>query len=176
MRHQEITGIILRKARTKENDAAVVVFSKELGKVFCVAKGAQKITSRRVTSLDTCNVVRIQLLQYHSVWYIQEIDLISRLQIIKVTRQRDYLILLTEVLDKLLSYEQNEEKVYGEVVQTLKTLSGSINSQTFMQSVSRILSLLGYEKGVSFHNSLASFIDYIQTVTEREVKSRHLIS
>lgn len=176
MKHQQITGIILRKVRTKEHDQSVVIFCKELGKIYCVARGAQKITSKRVGLLDTCNVITAQLSQNHSIWYLREADLISRLQGIKDTKQRDYLLFLTEVLDKLLPYEQVEEAVYTKVVRLLNNLITDLADTDFIQSVSEIMKVLGYEGGSATKHSLPLFINYIQTVTEREMKSKYLVS
>ncbi|MFA6005498.1 MAG: DNA repair protein RecO [Patescibacteria group bacterium] len=175
--HHEVTGIILKKVRSKNNDKTVVLFSQELGKLYLVAKGAQKITSKRLTSLDSLNVVRVNFNERLGFMYIREVDVISRLQTIKDSyEKRRLLLLFAEVLDKLLPVNQCEIEVYKESVSFLQKLStGNVSDHSIVRDIYQLLLLLGYSHmDTKQSHTLMELQKLLEQITEREIKSWQL--
>jgi DNA repair protein RecO (recombination protein O) len=175
--HNEVTGIILKKVRSKNNDKTVVLFSRELGKLYLVAKGAQKITSKRLTSLDSLNVVKVNFSERFGFMYIREVDVVSRLQTIKDDYdKRRLLLLFAEVLDKLLPLNQKEEEVYEESLAFLRKLSkGVASDRSIVKDVNALLLLLGYSHATKQPTySLEELQRLLEQITEREIKSWQL--
>lgn len=175
--HHEATGIILKKLRTKNDDKTVVLFSQEFGKLFLVAKGAQKITSRRLSSLDSLNVVHIQFTEHHSFYYIREVDVVSRLQTIKDDySKRRLLLLFAEVLDKLLPLNQREDHIFEECMGFLRKLGkGTAHTDTIVCNIYQLLLLFGYSHGQERETvTMAQLQKLLEQVTEREIKSWRL--
>lgn len=175
--HHEATGIILKKLRGKDDDKTVVLFSREFGKLFVVAKGAQKITSKRLSQLDSLNIVRLQFIDHHGLFYAREIDVVSRLQTIKddYTKRR-LLLLFAEVLDKLLPQNQREEHIYEESILFLKKLGkGVCTTKTIVQDIYQLLRLFGYSHADETKALSAKDLQQLlEQVTEREIKSWRL--
>lgn len=166
----KITGFILKKHMSRENDLIVTVFSQELGKITCIAKGAQKVSGRRIGALDSLNMVRITLSLHHGFYYLKQVDLISRLELLKKDfEKRKNLLLVAEILEKLLPPLEPEEKIFTFFKQLLVQLSKKIFSEQDITVYIRKLALmLGYAPPVSFSLSLPHFI---HSLTEREVVS-----
>jgi DNA repair protein RecO (recombination protein O) len=80
---EKSTGIILKKIKGKDNDQILVVFTEEFGKLYIIAKGAQKVSGRRVGSLDSLNIIRFSYSENNDFYYLKEVDLISSLQLLK---------------------------------------------------------------------------------------------
>ena len=175
--HHEARGIILKKLRSKNDDKTVVLFSLEFGKLFLVAKGAQKITSRRLASLDSLNVVNIQFVEHHGFYYIREVDVVSRLQTIKddYTKRR-LLLLFAEVLDKLLPLNQREEQIFRLCMTFLRKLDkGMAHTKTIVHDIYQLLLLFGYSHAKEQETvSQLQLQRLLEQVTEREIKSWRL--
>lgn len=145
-RYEKATGIILKKLRSKERDQTFVVFTKEFGKLIFTAKGAQKITSKRVSTLDTLNAVSINFYEHNSYYFIKEIDLLSTMQSVKDDYdKRSALLIIAEIVDKLLPLNQKEEAIFALMAKSLKKIQISDCDKPFMTKlIEELLALFGY--------------------------------
>lgn len=119
-----ISGIILKKTTLRERDVLVVVFSKELGKVMLVGKGARSNLSRRGMHLQTGSFVDIVYQKTSSGLYIRDCILVSALY--EVKRQETAAAMLMKslfLLDRLLPSETPEPEIYQEFISFCRTLS-----------------------------------------------------
>jgi len=80
---QKVSGLILKKSRTRDNDQLLTVYTKELGKILIYGRGAQKLTSRRLGALDTLNYVQLVVREFGHSYSLREISLKSSLQSLK---------------------------------------------------------------------------------------------
>ena len=170
MERQKREGIILGKRRGKEKDQVLVVFSKQAGKQFILAKGANAITSRRVGILDSLNLIRFDTMEHGGYAYLRSVDLVSRLQNIKeLPQNRATLLLCMDVLHRLLPLEEPEENLYGLVQKFIRTLARSKNpQQDARQFLLRALTILGYHTDELM--SLVTIIELVEEITQRSMR------
>ncbi len=170
MKTIQATGIILRKVKTKENDQMLTLFSQQLGKVYCIAKGGQKLVSKRVGQLDSLNIVRVVLTERNGFYFAKEVDLLSRLEGIKNDfEKRKTLLLVAEILEKLLPEGEQEEEVFS----CLKELLVALDREPFTPEatyayVARLLTILGYAQATEAVPSFSSLHLWLQQLAERD--------
>ncbi|MCR4326242.1 MAG: DNA repair protein RecO [Candidatus Roizmanbacteria bacterium] len=170
MEKQSWEGIVLRKGRSKERDQLLVIFNKERGKQFVLAKGANSITSRRVGIIDTFNVIHFDVAEHAGYTYLRNVDLVSRLQVLKDNSgKRTALLLAMDVLNRLLPVEEPETQLYEDMQQYLRTLAISPHTkQVTYHFLVTILTTLGY-----YHDDIVTFDDILRTVeeiTQRDIR------
>jgi len=100
-------ALVLKKINLPNSDQILTVFSLELGKLRLYAKGIKKITSKRLSHVQTGNLVNISCRRHHQFYYLQETGLISSFSRIKKDQNKiDALYLLLFILDRILPEEQ----------------------------------------------------------------------
>jgi len=174
--YKKTSGIILKKLRTKENDQIIVVFTKDYGKLYLIAKGAQKITSRRIGYLDSLNIVKVNLIEKKGFSYLKEIELLSSLQSVKNNYgKKKHLLLILEIIDKLTATGQVEKELYRLLLKTILNISrNQISNEKILLVIRQALKLLGYYLEPSNSNDLESIKIYIESLSDRQVISRKL--
>lgn len=174
-RYKKTTGIILKKSKGKEADQLLVIFTKGFGKLYFFAKGALKLTSRRVSTLDTLNVVKLNFWEKNDAFYIKEIDLLSSLETIKTNyKKRKILLFFAEMLDKLLPIGEVEERVFNLSKKILVKVARGESEQKLFEEFANLLRMLGYRFEIDASFSLLNFKDFLQGVTEKEIVSLRL--
>ncbi len=137
----KVEGLVLKKKRGKGKDLFVYIFTKEQGKILVVAKGVKKITSRRLSHLDTGNLIRAVVSEKDSFFYLKETHLISGFSIIK----EDYFKTQTffkilKLLDKVLPEMQPESEVFNLTLRAISNLANnSFDFNAFEKKLSQIL-------------------------------------
>jgi len=173
---QKANGIIIKKSRNRENDQLLVVYTKELGKIMVTARGSQKITSRRLGSLDTLNYVSLVVRENHPFFSLKEVSLISSLQTLKTDYQKKRrLLYILEIVDKLTSFGQPDEPLYRFLKKFLVTNgTDSLNEDGLFQLTLELLEILGYTLPPESFRSWATLEKYLETLSEKNLLSREL--
>lgn len=109
----KLQGFVLKKKILLEQDFLVTLFTEELGKISAIAKGARKITSRRISHLQTANLIKLQVSDFHDTFYIQSTELISGFLKVHTSEKQDIIYLFFYILDKMLPERQPEEVLYS---------------------------------------------------------------
>ncbi|MFH0773208.1 MAG: DNA repair protein RecO [bacterium] len=142
-------GIILVKRKILHSDVLIIILTRHFGKIAVLAKGVQKITSKRISVLQTGNIVRINFTEKHnSLRYLSSVELISHLSSIKkeLTKLHNLYILLY-MFERLLPDGQKDPHIYlhckNSIVRLAKTKSDRFSLKTAM---SETLTILGYGK------------------------------
>ncbi len=112
-RIEKFEGFVLKKKILLEPDFLVTVFTEELGKITAIAKGARKITSRRISHLQTANLIKLQVSKFHDIFYIQSTELISGFLKVRTSEKQDVIYLYFYILDKMLPERQEEAVLYS---------------------------------------------------------------
>jgi len=152
-------AVVIKKVSLLNRDYSVFFFTREKGKLMAVAKGAKKLTSRRMTHLQTGNLLEVSLHSYKSHYYIRDSKLVTLLSAVKENLPKSrYLYFFLYLIDRLLPQEQQEIGVY----QLMKGFfSGLHRAKAFdqyqmAQYFSRLLVLLGYgNDGMTFDEAVA---------------------
>ena len=141
-------AIILMKRSLLEKDLIVTLFTKELGKARVLAKGAKKITSRRLPHIQTGNLIKAEINKKGEYLYLQQTDLISAFSNIKKDEKKiSFLYHLFFVLDRLLPEEQKETTAYNLTKKVLIDISKNNITQANMTAyINQLLSIFGYSK------------------------------
>ena len=152
-------GIILVKRVILHSDIVIVVLTHHFGKIALLAKGVQKITSKRISALQTGNIVRVLFSQKQdSVRYLSSVELISHLSPIKknLTKLHNLYILLY-MFERLVPDGQNDPSIYNlckAIIVRLAKEDTSVFSIT--NAMSEILSIMGYGECSSYEECVST--------------------
>ncbi len=173
---KKATGFILRKARSRENDQLVVVFTREHGKQFLYARGAQKITSKRMTALDSLNLVKVNYAQKNGFNFVREVDLVSRLDLLKTDyTKRKFILTAAELMDKLMPLNQPEEEIFLILHKFLARLGKEELSETELFSfLESLLKKMGYMLPPLTKVNWNSLNKFLQETGGQDLVSREL--
>lgn len=140
-------GIILVKKKILHSDVLIVILTHHFGKIAVLAKGVQKITSKRISALQTGNIVRIMFTEKHaSLRYLSSVELISHLSPIKKDLTKlQHLYILLFMFERLLPDSQKDTSTYQVCRKLLIQLAREKTDTFFLtRAMSEILSQLGY--------------------------------
>ncbi|GIW64052.1 MAG: hypothetical protein KatS3mg091_854 [Patescibacteria group bacterium] len=136
-------AVVLKKKQLKDRDLLVYVFSQDFGKLVLVAKNAAKITSKRLSHIDTGNVIRVYFYESNNALYLSDTDLISGLFELKQDKQSiQQLYVVLEFIDKHTVVNQSEETVFKMLLNYFKQLA--YHTADFDQFRSDVLKQLGF--------------------------------
>jgi DNA repair protein RecO len=141
-------AVVLKKRLLLNQDLLVVLFSESQGKIVVIAKGARKITSKRLPHLETANLINVILNKRKERLYLQESRLISGFSQLKANEKKvTDLYQFFYVIEKLLPENQKEEQVYHLVKLFLIEMSKSKETQGLLTDYfNQLLKILGYIK------------------------------
>lgn len=152
--HKEIDeGIILLKKQILHSDVLIVVLTHHFGKISLLAKGIKKITSKRISALQTGNIVKIIFSENNSTQkYLGSVELLSHLSAIKkdlVKMQHLYTLLF--MFERLVPDSQKDPNTYVVCKKLLIQLAREKTDAFFLtQAMSAILLQLGYGECSSY--------------------------
>lgn len=163
MRIIETDAFVIKEKCLLKNDSLVTLFTKKMGKVKVLAKGVKKITSRRLSHIDTGNLIKAFLYQKKEAYYLQQTLLKSSFSLLKVNPVKTkYLFFILFLIDRLLPENQEEKKIYFLTLNYLSLLAREEKSLKNLLNYSNQLFLhLGYGKKFSDFNALKIFIQEI---------------
>jgi DNA repair protein RecO len=151
-------GIILVKKKILHSDVLIVVLTHHFGKIALLAKGVQKITSKRISALQTGNIVRVLFTQKHdTVRYLSSVELISHLSPIKKDLTKlQHLYILLYMFERLVPEAQNDPHVY-ELCKRIIIRLAKEETQEFQitKAMSETLSILGYGECKSYEECVS---------------------
>jgi len=155
IRSLKTEGIILGKKSLLNRDYLVTIFSKDMGKLKVFAKGIKKITSRRLSHIETGNLIHAMVSVKADRYYLQETTLISGFAKVKNNPKRiGHLYEYFYILERLLPENQKENSLYCLTVNFLVELS---NNQDFSEiNLTNYINMMMQKLGYSRDN-LSSF-------------------
>lgn len=146
MRSYRATGVILGKKDYSEADKIVCIFTKELGKVFVMAKSARLPKSRKRGSLETFNTISFSASKSKGFDYLSEVQIVdSRTKIKKDLKRIAVAYFLIEVVSRLTREDEPNARVYTLLESSLDDLATTSATKKVKQKfVSDILIELGF--------------------------------
>jgi len=151
-------GIILVKRKILHSDVLIVILTHHFGKIAVLAKGVQKITSKRISALQTGNIVRVIFSEKRdSFRYLNSVELISHLSPIKKDLTKlHYLYILLSLFERLLPDGQTDPHVYllckNIIVRLAKSETGQFQ---ITKAMSEIMTIMGYGECHSYEECAA---------------------
>lgn len=138
-------GIVLKRKDFGEADRVLTIFSKDKGKIAVVAKGVRRITSRRAGNVELLNRVVVYLHQGKGMPVLTEATSLETYQKIKGDLTLStYAYHIIELVDKLTAENQENPRLYTELVEVLKRLEKNPRQILIRAFEVKILSVLGF--------------------------------
>ena len=149
-------GVVLKKKRLKDKDLLVILLTKERGKLPLLAKGVQKITSRRLSHLDTGNLIRARISEKNDFFYLSETNLVSGFSSIKESFEKaTNFFLILKIFEKIAPEAQEDKELFQFLLREIKNIDkGKFSKESFLLDLSRIS---GVEKSELEGYLLASY-------------------
>lgn len=179
------TAVVINKHRQKEGDLLITIFTPNLGKINCIAKGAQSLKSRRLGHLEVGTIVKVSLYDKNSYYYLSESESISPfLHQSSTLIQINLLFYFLEIVNILIPFEQKQPELYDLMVKVIEAISQNHFSLFIKQEII-FLEKLGYglppEISVSFNNkdyknTQMLIKKYCESIIERPLTSSKLFS
>lgn len=117
-------GIILSELRFRDTSKILTIYTKELGKISVMAKGAYRPKSKLLASTQPFSYNEFQFSKGKNFYYINQIDIIDTFYNIRNKIERiAFGFFILELLDKSIIEEEKNEKVFGLLAKSLKILS-----------------------------------------------------
>jgi DNA repair protein RecO (recombination protein O) len=148
--HYRTQGIILEKEDRRDSDQFLTIYTKDFGKVEVLAKAVKKITSKLRGGADLFYFSEIEFIQGKNRKTLTDAILIDKFSNIrKDLKKLQALWRIAEILDKLSSREEKENKVWELLIETIRKLDDENlklePSVLYHYFLWNLLSLLGYE-------------------------------
>jgi DNA repair protein RecO (recombination protein O) len=141
-----VEAVVLRHSDWGEADRLLWLFTRELGKVRAIAKGARKLRSRKAGHLEPFTRVNLQLARGRDLLIVTQAETVDGFASINEDLlQVGYASYIVELLDRF-TYEEGENRaLYKLLADTLERLSQGHETSLLLRFYEiRLLDLLGY--------------------------------
>jgi DNA repair protein RecO (recombination protein O) len=118
-----VEAVVLRHTNFGEADRYLVLFTRQYGKLKCVARGIRKIKSRKAGHLEPFTLSSIQLSRGHDAPIITQAETIQPFQ--EIHASLDLLAqssIVIELLDRFTFEEEENQELFTLLVETLKRI------------------------------------------------------
>jgi DNA repair protein RecO (recombination protein O) len=169
-RSYSVEGIIIKRVNIGEADKIITLFTRQKGKICCLAKGIRRIHSKRAGALELFNIVKAQINIGKSLDYIVEVEQKSCFPATKEFKKILGAYQVIELVDRLTAQNQENSDVY----KLLEFALQKICRQEFMEAdlltfKKNLLVNLGF--GLPHKNEFDSLDTYIKSLTNRQMIS-----
>ncbi len=145
-RQQNLECILLKKKTLLGKDVILTLFTKKLGKINVFAKGVKKIISKRLSYLQTGNLLRVEVYFKSNKFYLKEVSLISAFSELKSDLNKIKLLYaFFYILDKFLPTNNQDLQVYELTKKVLIRISkNNLKRKEFYKTLSTLLFYFGF--------------------------------
>ena len=139
-------AVVIKRTNYADADRFVTFFSSTLGKISARARGVRKMNSRKRSSLEPMNHVKIHLIKSNYGYLITESVLVESFSDTKTTLPRlTQAMQLLEIVDNLTAEEEDHPGIYRELLKTLHILNYAHADKEYMvDMVKYVLDELGF--------------------------------
>lgn len=167
MTSSNFEALVIKNINFKDSDKIYTLFVRDLGKVSCKAKGVRKFSSKRMSSLDTLNFLKVGIYGSGDLRLITETKLIHSFNNIKNNlfklKTSYYLI---EIINRTLYEDSDSSKIFDLLLKCLKRLEETNYTDTRIENFFEyhFLKLMGYSLNISScsvcNNKIGSGMSY----------------
>lgn len=145
-RSQRVEAVVLRHSNWGEADRMLTLFTRELGKLRVVAKGARRPRSRKAGHLEPFTRVALMLARGRDIWIVTQAETLDAYLPMRDDLERTaYAAYVAELLDRF-TYEEGENsslfRLFIEALERVSTLEDPIPAVRYYEI--RLLDLLGF--------------------------------
>lgn len=164
--HYSDDALVLRKTKLKDSHHSITLLTKHHGKYVLTAFGTRRLLSRRLSHLETGNVIRCSWREDGDYATLQETELhYAHSQIKEDSQKLDFMYLILFVLFKILPEKEPETEVYESTLRFLKTMHKQDttvqNVEKFVQKLLMDLGFIDEEQASAAHFDVFHFIEGI---------------
>jgi len=155
-------AFVLKKKPMLEKNLRLTLFTQKYGKMALFAYGIKSIKSRRLSHIETGNLIEAIIEERKEGYYLKESQLISSFFLIKKNPPKlRVLYLFLFILDRLLPENQKEEKAYWLTYDFYKGLAKMerLDKKFFFKYSNKLLITLGYLEKELKSEELLSFVE-----------------
>lgn len=121
---EKTEGIILSELRFRDTSKILTIYTKELGKISVMAKGAYRPKSKLLASTQPFSYNEFQFSKGKNFYYINQIDIIDTFYNMRNKIERlAFGFFILELLDKSIIEEEKNEKIFKLLTKSLNILS-----------------------------------------------------
>ncbi|NBO17412.1 MAG: DNA repair protein RecO [Proteobacteria bacterium] len=145
---QTYEGLVLKNINFKDSDKIYTIFIRVLGKVSAKARGIRKFSSKRLSSLDSLNLVKVGLVGDHELKTITEVILIDSFKNVKQDFNKlKTAIYLIEIVSNYLNESSEYVELFDLLIKCLKRLEETSYSDSRIENFFeyQFLKMIGYE-------------------------------
>lgn len=164
-------AIVLKRVNSGETDRILTLYTRELGKIACVAKGVRSLTSSRSGILEPGNHIKCLLISTRSMRLLTQATLITDCHAARQDLPRiRQLVQLLEIVDALFVEDTLESEFFDDV---LELRSGIINrtksTAEVRELLESIITNLGYQH--PGETSYTSILEYVSFIADKPMRS-----
>ena len=178
-KYYRTTGIILKSVNMLEADRVYTLITPTHGKLKLKAKGIRKISSRRIGIMGMFNKIDFLCLNGKNIDIIAQAQIVNRFpeiesSLLKITVAYHVI----ELAESLTVEHQENRAVYNILEKALEDISSSPQNITELKQIvleyqKNLLDVLGFGQPDKYSQS--SFVEHIERIIEKPLKSRKLI-
>lgn len=145
-RNLRVEAVVLRHSDWGEADRFLVLFTREQGKLRCIAKGARKLHSRKAGHLEPFTRAALMLARGRDFWIVTQAETIEPFLAIHDDLLRTgHAAYVLELLDRFTYEEGQNPALYTLLVDTLARLEAGEDIFTLVRYYElRLLEIVGY--------------------------------
>ena len=175
-RTYKVEGIVIKRKNFGEADKLLTLFTKQHGKINCLAKGIRKLTSRKASSLELFNLAAVFLAKGKSLDIITETQLINSFREFRKVFDKVCLAYhFCELTDRLTAYNQAHRQIFDLLKESLESLvDDKVDTEGLkIQFKEKLLQNTGF--GLPQIRNNKNLDRYIESIIEKKIKTNHLL-
>lgn len=140
-------GIVLKASKYQETSKILSIYTKEMGKISVMAKGANRPKSKLIANTQPFSYNEFQFSQGRNFYYINQADIIDSFYDIRENMERVlYGFYLLELVDKSVAEEEANKKIFLLFEKALRLLSQAQDNylKLIVAFELKYISFLGY--------------------------------
>lgn len=173
-RHSKDKGIVIKKQKLLNSNYRIVIFSEAKGKLSLFAYGIKKITSRRLSHLETGNYLTFDYYTKDSHASLRETELIYGYSKIKTSEEKlEVMFLIFFILNKILPEDQPEEAIYKMTLEFLKQLNNKeVTVKEIEAFLTTVLELSGFVDPALLNKDTFDVLQFVEELIGQKIRFR----
>lgn len=171
----KVEGIVIKRINIGEADKLITFFTKQKGKIVCLAKGIRKIFSKRASSLELFNHVSMYIVKGKNLDVVAEVKTLHSFCCLqkKLTLLSNVYYLI-ELIDRLTAENQDNIQIYELLLNKLILINKTqtVQEKDIIEFQRCLLLALGF--GLP-NQANCRFDWYIEKILERKINSKRFL-
>ncbi len=171
-----IEGVIIKRINFSEADKIITIFTKQKGKIVCLAKGIRKICSKRGPCLELFNLIKAYVIKGKNLDLLTEVALIKSFPYLskklKIISNCFYLV---ELVDRLTAEHQENRLIYNLLLDFLQKVNnlGCLTEREIIDFQKKILIDLGF--GLPRQINQQTLESHIENIINHKINSKSFL-